>query len=101
MNKTPRSAGVAGKPEREYGGVGPQARRALRRQKLMDAAMSLFGAFGLNQTTMRGICVEARLVDRYFYESFANVPEIFSAVFVQQRAQAGNYWHDRAAALPC
>lgn len=63
----------------------------MRREKLLEAAMDLFGDVGYAKTTMRNICVRARLAERYFYESFASTTEVFDAVYqgeVQKLMQA-------------
>ena len=70
---------------RTYGGVSSEERRIERRQRLIDAALEVFGTRGLGQATMRDICTKARLTDRYFYESFANVQEAFEAVYTHLR----------------
>lgn len=72
-------------PTRAYGGLSSEERRQLRRERLMEAGLEVFGRRGLSQSTMRDICTRARLSDRYFYESFANVQDVFEAIYVQQR----------------
>jgi AcrR family transcriptional regulator len=67
---------------RTYGGIDGQRRRAERRAKLMAAATHLFGTAGYAATTMKGICVEAGLTQRYFYESFANTEDLLCEVFL-------------------
>lgn len=52
----------------------------MRKERLIEAASEVFGRFGYAQTTMRNICVEARLAERYFYESFDSTRAIFEAV---------------------
>lgn len=72
----PRQAG-----RRSYGGVAPEERQALRRQRLIEAGIEVFGTRGFHAATVREICGAARLTERYFYESFKGLPDLFAAVF--------------------
>lgn len=74
-------------PTRAYGGMSSEERRQMRRQRLVEAGLEVFGRRGLPQSTMRDICTHARLSDRYFYESFMSVQDVFEAVYVHLRAQ--------------
>src|SRR5256885_11729656 len=69
------------KTARAYGGVSASDRVAARRARLLDAALELYGTQGYLATGVKDVCRQARLTDRYFYESFANSCELFSAVF--------------------
>lgn len=75
---TPAPAG------RPYGGLSPEDRVAARRARLVEAGCTLFGDQGFRATTVRGICAEAGLTDRYFYESFASVEALLMAVYAAQ-----------------
>lgn len=68
---------------RPYGGVDAADRRASRRARLLEAGLDLLGADvpQLAELTVRGICRQAGLTARYFYESFADKDEFVSAVF--------------------
>jgi AcrR family transcriptional regulator len=68
-------------PKRPYGGVSAEERVAVRRAKLLDAGLQLFGTRGFVVTGVKDICREAGLTDRYFYESFADSEALFLAVF--------------------
>jgi len=68
-------------PQRAYGGVSAGERIAARRGRLLDAGLELFGTRGFAATGVKDVCGEARLTDRYFYESFANSETLFLAVF--------------------
>jgi AcrR family transcriptional regulator len=74
-----------------YGGASVDERRAARREQLVDAAFELLGRGGWRETTVRGVCVEAGLNPRYFYESFTDLDELVAAVFEREvgRATAG------------
>lgn len=79
---------------RAYGGLSGADRVAARRARFLDAGRALFGSQGLRATTVRGLCAEAGLTDRYFYESFASVEALLGAVYLalmdslQQRLRA-------------
>lgn len=66
---------------RMYSGVPREERTRLRRRRLLDAGIEVFGRQGLAQATMRDICATARLSERYFYESFKSTHDIFDTVF--------------------
>lgn len=66
---------------RRYGGVDADERQAARRARLTAAALELLGREGWQGTTVRAICVEARLTPRYFYESFADLDALLLALF--------------------
>lgn len=68
---------------RTYGGVDAADRRASRRARLLEAGLDLLGADvpQIAELTVRGICRQAGLTARYFYESFADKDEFVSAVF--------------------
>jgi AcrR family transcriptional regulator len=59
-----------------YRGVSLDERRALRRERLIAAAVDLYGERGYRDVTVRMICQRARLTERYFYESFASNEDI-------------------------
>jgi AcrR family transcriptional regulator len=66
---------------RIYGGVSADDRIAVRRAKLLDAGLELFGTRGYATTGVKDICRQAGLTDRYFYESFNDGADLFLAVF--------------------
>jgi AcrR family transcriptional regulator len=68
-------------PVRRYGGVSAADRVAGRREKLLDAALELYGTRGFNATGVKDICRQAGLTDRYFYESFRDARELFIATY--------------------
>lgn len=65
---------------RVYGGVTAEERTAERRQRLIEAAMNLFGSGESGCTRVKDVVAEARLTERYFYESFADLDALFDAV---------------------
>lgn len=66
---------------RSYGGEGGDTRVARRRAALVDAALELLGASDGGSISVRGVCREAGLTGRYFYESFATIEDLVSATF--------------------
>jgi len=74
---------VSGLSSRRYGGVSAEARQGQRRERLLEAALDVFGTEGFARTTMRLICAKARLTERYFYEHFTGLDEIFMALHHQ------------------
>jgi AcrR family transcriptional regulator len=73
---------------RVYGGVSAEDRRAKRRGRLVEAGLELLGREGWKGATVRGVCAEAGLTERYFYESFAGRDELMHAVFDTVAAEA-------------
>jgi AcrR family transcriptional regulator len=76
-------ASAATTSARPYGGVGAADRLATRRAKLLTAGLDLLGADqdDAAELTVRGICRQAGVAARYFYESFADKDEFVGAVF--------------------
>jgi AcrR family transcriptional regulator len=69
------------RPVRPYGGVSAEQRVAERRERLLEAALEEFGTRGVLSTGVKDVCRRAGLTDRYFYESFSDSGELFTAVF--------------------
>jgi AcrR family transcriptional regulator len=67
---------------RRYGGMGPEERQRQRREKLIVAALAVFGEQGFHASTVRDVCGRAELTSRYFYESFESMDALFEAVYV-------------------
>ncbi|PBC54682.1 TetR/AcrR family transcriptional regulator [Rhodococcus sp. ACPA1] len=57
-------------PARQYRGRSSEERAADRRVRLLEAGLQVFGTVGGEKATMTAICAEAKLTERYFYESF-------------------------------
>lgn len=67
--------------ERSYRGVAPEARRADRRSRLLEAGLDVVGDVGLGGLTMTLVAEHAELTERYFYESFADRSAFVVALF--------------------
>lgn len=55
---------------RIYAGLSAPQRRAGRRERLMDAALELFGGIGFHKTTIPMLCSASGVTARHFYEEF-------------------------------
>ena len=69
------------KKKRSFRGVSAEQRQAERQQKLLEAGLQCFGTQGFYHVTVREICAEAKLTERYFYESFKNSEALLVAVY--------------------
>jgi AcrR family transcriptional regulator len=67
-------------PGRSYRGKAAGDRSAERRERFTEAGLELFGNHGFAATTVKSLCHEAGLTERYFYESFENREELFLEV---------------------
>lgn len=74
--------------ERRYGGLSADERNRQRRQKFVDASIQVFGTLGLRKATIRDICNEARIAERYFSEQFSSAADAYEAVFKLLSEQA-------------
>jgi AcrR family transcriptional regulator len=66
---------------RSHKGVDAQARQHERRRKLLEAGLETLGTKGFHTTTIRDVCGHAGLSERYFYESFSGLAELFNTVY--------------------
>lgn len=66
---------------RRYRGTPPDQRRAQRRERLVAAAVRVYGERGYRQATVKAVCEAAGLTERYFYESFANSEALLAASY--------------------
>lgn len=66
--------------QRRWRGQEPADRTAARRRQLLDAGIELMGTVGVTGMSMRAVCRQAGLTERYFYESFPNLDALQVAV---------------------
>lgn len=78
MTRLPSPAG------RAYAGESQAERVARRRQQFLDAGLQVFGTTGYRTATVRQLCRQAELTDRYFYESFENTEDLLVAVYERE-----------------
>lgn len=87
-------------PARRYGGASAAERQAQRLERLLDAGFDVFGRMGYREATMRMVCSQARLTDRYFYEHFTTVDEVFLAVHQRVSADSAKAVLTAVAGVP-
>ena len=71
-------------PGRAYAGESLAERVARRRLQFLDAGLEVFGTTGYRTATVRQLCRQAELTDRYFYESFASLEDLLVAVYTRE-----------------
>ncbi|ORW01377.1 TetR/AcrR family transcriptional regulator [Mycobacterium kyorinense] len=71
----------SGQRRGRWSGVPLEDRQALRRDQLLAAGVQLLGGEGGPAVTVRAVCREAGLTERYFYESFSDRDEFVRAVY--------------------
>lgn len=71
----------SGQRRGRWSGVPLEDRQALRRDKLVAAGVQLLGEASGPALTVRAVCREAGLTERYFYESFSDREEFVRAVY--------------------
>jgi AcrR family transcriptional regulator len=78
----------SGQRSRRWSGVPLEDRQALRRDELVAAGVQLLGEASGPALTVRAVCRQAELTERYFYESFADRDEFVRAVYDDVCARA-------------
>ena len=73
--------------ERVWKGESAAQRRADRRARLLSAGTGLLGSGGGPAVTVRAVCRQAGLTERYFYEAFTDRDELVAAVYEDIAAQ--------------
>ncbi len=68
---------------RPYGGLSPGERKALRRRKLLDTALELYGTNGYSATSIEQICSKARVTTRHFYEEYEGREQLLKALYAE------------------
>jgi AcrR family transcriptional regulator len=76
-----RSDVTSGQRRGRWSGVPLPDRQALRRDELIAAGVTLLGSAGGPALTVRAVCRDAGLTERYFYESFSDRDEFVRAVY--------------------
>jgi AcrR family transcriptional regulator len=71
----------SGQRRGRWSGVPLQDRQTLRRGELIAAGVTLLGGAAGPALTVRAVCREASLTERYFYESFTDRDEFVRAVY--------------------
>ncbi|MFZ3191935.1 MAG: TetR/AcrR family transcriptional regulator [Moraxellaceae bacterium] len=68
---------------RNFRGLSLEQRQGERRERLIAAGLQVYGTHGFFSVTVRDVCAEAKLTERYFYESFKNSEQLFKAIYMQ------------------
>ena len=81
---------TSGQRRGRWSGVPLQDRQVLRRDELIAAGVTLLGDAGGPALTVRAVCRQSGLTERYFYESFSDRDDFVRAVYddVCNRAMA-------------
>jgi AcrR family transcriptional regulator len=69
--------------ERQFKGMSLSERKQARREKLIEAGIETYGTQGFFSVTVKDVCNEAKLTERYFYESFKKSENLFQTIFLQ------------------
>ena len=69
--------------ERQFKGLSLTERKTARREKLIEAGIEAYGTSGFFSVTVKDICTEAKLTERYFYESFKKSEHLFQTIFLK------------------
>ena len=77
-----------GQRRRRWSGVPLESRHAVRRDDLVAAGVLLLGGDGGPALTVRAVCRNAALTERYFYECFSDRDEFVRAVYDDVCARA-------------
>lgn len=68
-------------PTRSWRGMSAEDRQAHRRQQLVEAGLEVIGTQGWAATTVRSVCRQAGLTERYFYQAFDHREALLLAVY--------------------
>ena len=69
---------------RVYAGATTKDRVLKRREQFLDVGLQLFGTVGYKAASVRALCREAKLTDRYFYESYSSVEDLLIEVYQRE-----------------
>jgi AcrR family transcriptional regulator len=76
--------GVMREPSvRRYSGRSVEEWKAARRERLLAAALELFGTEGYPATSVERLCTQAKVSTRHFYHEFQNKEAVLLAVHAQ------------------
>lgn len=69
---------------RSYAGSSATERVKSRNAKLLEAGLEVIGTQGFKAATVRAICKESGLTQRYYYEAFTNAEDMLTQVYNAQ-----------------
>ncbi|UNS99682.1 TetR/AcrR family transcriptional regulator [Streptomyces tubbatahanensis] len=68
---------------RRYSGLDPDERDRKRREAVLGAALELFGTQGYAATSVKRVCREAGLTERYFYACFRDRHDCLAGLYAE------------------
>ena len=83
QDRSIRKKNTTDSKERQFKGLSLTERKQARREKLIEAGIAMYGTQGFFSVTVKDVCNEAKLTERYFYESFKKSEELFQTVFLK------------------
>ncbi|MBL1074176.1 TetR/AcrR family transcriptional regulator [Nocardia sp. 2] len=83
-----------------YRGTTTEERREQRRRRLLDAALDIVGTQGLSMLTVRGVCEQARVGPRFFYESFPDLDTLAATLLADVQREVLDQTRTTMAATP-
>ncbi|MFD6161176.1 TetR/AcrR family transcriptional regulator [Nocardia sp. NPDC060256] len=66
-----------------YRGTSTAERKEDRRRRLLDTALDIVGTQGLSALTVRGLCEQAKVGPRFFYEAFPDLDTLASELLLE------------------
>jgi len=75
------TGGEAPEEGRTWRGQSAEERRTARRAQLIEAGIELFGTAGYAATSVKAVCEEAGLTERYFYEAFSDREGLLISIY--------------------
>lgn len=75
------ATGSRAKHGRKWRGQSAEERRAERRDRLIEAGIELFGTRGYARSSVKAVCEQAGLTERYFYEAFDDREDLLAEIF--------------------
>ncbi len=81
LDTSEKKAKKSASKERQFKGLSMSERQQARREKLIEAGIEAYGTQGFFSVTVKDICNEAKLTERYFYESFKKSEHLFQTIF--------------------
>ena len=84
---------------RSYRGETPEERAAGRRERLLAAALELYGRRGHARPTIAQVCARAHVTTRNFYEAFSSREELLLALYEHLLAEQARRVADAFAGL--
>ena len=85
---------------RPWRGQSPHERREARRRRLLDAALESFGTTGYAATSLTGLCAQAGVSPRHFYELYAGREPLMADLYDEIVLETARLVDEAYAAAP-